>query len=55
MSLKRLRLTTAGFMIPILLTQTSVASAAEVKILCSNGLKAVVEELVPQFEQATPH
>ena len=55
MSLKRLRLTAAGFMVPIMLTQPSVASAAEVKILCSNGLKAVVEELVPQFEQATTH
>ena len=55
MSLKRLRLTAARFMFPIMLTQPSVASAAEVKILCSNGLKAVVEELVPQFEQATTH
>jgi molybdate transport system substrate-binding protein len=29
------------------------ASAAEIKVLCSNGLRAVVEELVPQFEQKT--
>jgi molybdate transport system substrate-binding protein len=29
------------------------ACAAEIKILCSNGLKAVVDELVPQFEQKT--
>jgi molybdate transport system substrate-binding protein len=31
----------------------SVAAAAEIKLLCSNGLKAVVEDLVPQFEQKT--
>lgn len=33
----------------------SVASAAEIKVFCSNGLKAVVEELAPQFEQKTGH
>ena len=29
------------------------ARAAEIKVLCSNGLQAVVDELVPQFEQKT--
>jgi molybdate transport system substrate-binding protein len=31
----------------------SAGAAAELKVLCSNGLRAVVEELVPQFEQKT--
>jgi molybdate transport system substrate-binding protein len=31
------------------------ASAAEVKILASNALKTVLEELVPQFEKTTEH
>ena len=29
------------------------ADAAEVRVLCSNGLKAVMEDLAPQFERAT--
>src|SRR5262249_29885327 len=29
------------------------ASAADVHVLCSNGLKAVFEELAPQFEKAS--
>src|SRR5437773_1652865 len=39
----------------LVLAQAGVANAAEIKVLCSNGLKAVVEELVPQFERATKH
>ena len=40
----------------LLCAHARVASAAaEIKILCSNGIKAVMEELVPQFEQATKH
>ena len=31
------------------------ANAAEIRVLCSNGLKAVFEELVPQFEKASGH
>ena len=31
------------------------ADAAEITVLCSNGLKAVVEDLVPKFEQASKH
>jgi molybdate transport system substrate-binding protein len=37
------------------LAQSGVANAAEIKVLCSNGIKAVVEDLVPQFERATKH
>ena len=42
-----------GFL--VMLAQARAANAAEIKVLCSNGLKAVVEELVPQFERATKH
>jgi molybdate transport system substrate-binding protein len=37
------------------LTLASAAEAAQVKVLCSNGIKAVVDELVPRFESATGH
>jgi molybdate transport system substrate-binding protein len=39
----------------LMLAQAGVANAAEIKVLCSNGIKAVVEELAPQFERATTH
>jgi molybdate transport system substrate-binding protein len=29
------------------------ASAADIKVLCTNGVRAVVDELIPRFEQAT--
>jgi len=31
------------------------AIAADIQVLCSNGLKAVMEDLGPQFERATGH
>jgi molybdate transport system substrate-binding protein len=37
----------------VFLTFAAQARAAEINVLCSNGLKAVVEELVPMFEQKT--
>jgi molybdate transport system substrate-binding protein len=37
------------------LSCASLANAAEINVLCSNGLKAVVEELAPKFEQQTGH
>jgi molybdate transport system substrate-binding protein len=37
------------------LVQARAVAAAEITVLCSNGLKAVVEELVPQFERTTKH
>ena len=36
-----------------LLLSTSAAQAAEIRVLCSNGVKAAVEVLGPQFERAT--
>ena len=32
-----------------------MAGDAEITVLCSNGLKAVAEDLIPQFERATKH
>ncbi len=55
MSIKRARLAAAGLVILAVLTQPGAARAAEIKVLCSNGIKAVMEELIPQFEQATKH
>jgi len=31
------------------------AAADEIRVLCSNGIKPVVEELVPEFERTTSH
>jgi len=55
MGLKRTSFAVIGFLISTILARSSAASAAEMKVLCSNGIKAVVEELAPQFEQATKH
>jgi molybdate transport system substrate-binding protein len=55
MRIKRMSLAALGFLILMMLTQSSVTAAAEVQVVCSNGIKAVMEELVPQFEQATNH
>jgi molybdate transport system substrate-binding protein len=45
----------AGFVTLTVLAEPGLAGAAEIKVLCSNGIKAVMEELVPRFEQATRH
>src|SRR3954469_19809087 len=39
----------------LVLALASAASAAEINVLCSNGLKAVVDELAPAFEKKTGH
>ena len=31
------------------------AQAAEIRVLCSNGLREVMEVLIPQFERASGH
>jgi len=38
-----------------LLFQSSITEAAEIQVLCSNGLKAVMEVLAPQFEKTSGH
>jgi molybdate transport system substrate-binding protein len=39
----------------LLFVRPSDAGAAEIRVLCSNGLKAVMEALLPAFEKATGH
>jgi molybdate transport system substrate-binding protein len=36
-----------------MLITSPVAAQTDIKVLCSNGFKAVLEELAPQFERAT--
>ena len=42
-----------GFM--LIVVQGIAAEAAEVKVLCSNAIIPIMNELVPQFERATGH
>ena len=44
MNINRATLVLAGFATLTALAQPGVASGAEIKILCSNGIKAVMEE-----------
>jgi molybdate transport system substrate-binding protein len=37
----------------LVLWQAGAANGSEVKLFCSNGIKAVVDDLVPKFESAT--
>lgn len=45
----------AALAILLMMGQSGSAYAAEVHVLCSLGLKSVVEELVPQFERTSGH
>jgi molybdenum ABC transporter, periplasmic molybdate-binding protein len=44
-----------GLAVAMMLTWPAAAQAADIKVLCSSGFKAVMEELAPQFERATHH
>jgi len=44
-----------AFLLLFILASSATADAAEIHVLCSNGLKAVMEDLAPQFERATGH
>jgi molybdate transport system substrate-binding protein len=48
-------LVTASLTLALVFVQSTQALAAEVRVLCSNGLKAVFEELAPQFERSSGH
>jgi molybdate transport system substrate-binding protein len=37
----------------VALAHTASANAADIKVFCTNGVRAVVEELLPQFERTT--
>jgi molybdate transport system substrate-binding protein len=39
----------------LMMAQPAVSAAAEIRLLCANGMKDVVEELGPRFERATGH
>lgn len=39
----------------MVLAGPDIAGAAEIRVLCSNGFRAVMQDLVPQFERATGH
>ncbi len=45
----------AGMGVALLVALGGGAHTAEIKILSSNGVKTVLEELAPQFERATQH
>jgi len=44
-----------GLTLLAVLAQPTIVAADEIKVLCSNGIKAVMEDLVPKFEKATGH
>ena len=52
---RRASLTLAAMMALAASSESQLVSAAEISVLCSNGFKAVMEELVPQFERASGH
>jgi molybdate transport system substrate-binding protein len=49
----RLAAVAAGFI--LMLAAAVPAGAAEIKVICSNALKATLEQLAPAFEKATEH
>jgi molybdate transport system substrate-binding protein len=54
------RLTRLPVVVPAVVAALYLASprparAAEITVLCSNGIRTVMQELVPQFEKATGH
>jgi molybdate transport system substrate-binding protein len=55
MKLKRSFITSIVVASLVFLAQARAARAVEIKVLCSNGFQAVMQELVPQFERATKH
>jgi len=49
------RLTLAAVTTCALLAWPATAGAAELKVLCSNGFRAVMEDLLPAFQRTTDH
>ena len=45
----------AALVLGIALMQSAVASAERITVLCSNGFKAVLQEVAPHFEKPTKH
>lgn len=44
-----------AYALTVALFQTGVVSAEEIRVLSSVGIKAVIDDLAPQFEKATKH
>src|SRR5258706_3525202 len=55
MTRRRIVSAVATFALLVLPHLTRAAAADEIIVLCSNGLKAVVEDLAPKFEASTQH
>jgi len=57
MSMKNLRVAVTAVLLGLAATMPNVKAADDttLTVLCSNGLKAVAEDLIPQFERATKH
>lgn len=53
--LTRTRVVASAIIVSVCLARPAPVRAAEITVLCSNGIRAVMQELVPQFEQATGH
>jgi ABC-type molybdate transport system substrate-binding protein len=44
-----------GGVVSVMLAQAAVASAGEITVMSTNGMRSVVEELAPPFERTTGH
>ena len=55
MTNRRMAYIVVGLVLVVIAGQARVAEADDIAVLCSNGLKAVVETLVPKFERETSH
>jgi molybdate transport system substrate-binding protein len=55
MKLNRSILAALALMLAAILGSASSVAAGEITVLCSNGIKTVMEDLVPKFEKATGH
>jgi molybdate transport system substrate-binding protein len=53
--MKRYVLTAAAVGFGMIVSSLSAANAAEIKVISSNALKTVLQELAPAFEKATEH
>ncbi len=55
MTLQRMVTASVAFGLAVVLAQARPAAREAITVLCSNGLKAVIEDLVPKFERETKH
>ena len=55
MELRRTVAASIALGLVVVLAQARTVAAQEITVLCSNGLKAVIEDLVPKFEHETKH